>query len=327
MIEEILANLYRIEIPLPKSPLKALNSYVIKNTERNLIIDTGWNQEECMNAMQAGVRELGVDLRKTDFFITHLHADHFGLVSNLMTDTSKIYFNQPDVDRFRSGFRLDDFVNFARLNGYPENELQATLQSHPGLKFRAKKGLTFHILKEGDTISIGDYVFECIETPGHTWGHMCLYEPNKKIFVAGDHILNDITPNIQLWSDEWDPLKEYLTSLDKVYELDIELVLPGHRGIFKSCKERIQELKQHHQKRLDEIISILKKGNKNAFQVASEMSWDIICDSWDLFPVSQKWFATGEAIAHLKYLKEKEIIRKEMREQRIVFSMNVNHAI
>ncbi len=30
MIEEILANLYRIEIPLPRSPLKALNSYVIK---------------------------------------------------------------------------------------------------------------------------------------------------------------------------------------------------------------------------------------------------------------------------------------------------------
>ena len=55
MIEEILANLYRIEIPLPQSPLKALNSYVIKNPERNLIIDTGWNQEECMNAMQTGL--------------------------------------------------------------------------------------------------------------------------------------------------------------------------------------------------------------------------------------------------------------------------------
>ena len=321
MIEEILANLYRIEIPLPKSPLVALNSYVLKNTERNLIIDTGWNQEECMNAMQAGLRELGLDIRKTDFFITHLHLDHFGLLSNLVTDTSKTYFNQPDADRFRSGFRLDDFVNFARLNGYPENELQATLQSHPGFQFRPKEDLTFHILKEGDTISIGDYVFRCIETPGHTLGHMCLYEPDKKIFIAGDHILNDITPNIQLWSDEWNPLKEYLASLDKVYELDIEFVLPGHRGIFMNCKERIQELKQHHQKRFDEIISILEKGNKNAFQVASEMSWDIICDSWDLFPVSQKWFAIGEAIAHLKYLKEKGIIRTEMRKQKIVFSV------
>jgi len=327
MTEEISANLYRIEIPLPKNPLKAINSYVIKDAERNLIIDTGWNQEECMEAMQAGLKELGVDIRKTDFFITHLHADHFGLVSSLVTDTSKIYFNQPDADRFKSGFRLDDFVNVARSNGYPENEIQKAIHAHPGLKFRARADLAFHILEEGDTLSIGDYGFKCIETPGHTLGHMCLYEPNKKIFVSGDLILNDITPNIQLWFDEWNPLKEYLASLDKVFELDIELVLPGHRSIFKDCKKRIQELKQHHQDRLDEIISILEKGSKNAFQVASKMKWDIISDSWDLFPVSQKWFATGEAIAHLKYLKEKGVIISEMRKQKIVFSLNRNHAI
>ena len=327
MIEEILANLYRIEIPLPKSPLKALNSYVIRNTKRNLIIDTGWNQEECMTAMQAGLRELGVDVRRTDFFITHLHADHFGLLSDLVTETSKIYFNQPEVDRFREGFRPDRFARFARLNGYPENELQAGLQSHPGFKFRPKENLVFHIMKEGESLTIGDYRFRCVETPGHTPGHMCLYEPNQKVFVAGDHILNDITPNIQLWSDDRNPLEEYFDSLDKVSELDIELVLPGHRSLFRNCRERIQELKQHHQKRLDEIISILEKGEMDAFRVASEMSWDILCDSWDLFPVSQKWFATGEAIAHLKYLKEKRIIRSEMRNQKIVFSLSGNHAI
>jgi glyoxylase-like metal-dependent hydrolase (beta-lactamase superfamily II) len=327
MVEEILKNLYKIEIPLPKNPLKAINSYVIKNPERNLIIDTGWNQEECMEAMQTGLMELGVDIGKTDFFITHLHADHFGLLSSLVTDTSKIYFNQPDADRFRSGFRLDDFVKVARLNGYPENELQKGIHAHPGLKFRARADLAFHILKEGDTLRIGEYGFNCIETPGHTLGHMCLYEPNKKIFVSGDHILNDITPNIQLWFDEWNPLKEYMASLDKVGELDIELVLPGHRSIFSNCRERIQELKQHHQKRLDEIISILARGDKHAFQVASEMNWDILCDSWDLSPVSQKWFATGEAIAHLKYLKEKRIIRSKMEKQRIMFSINANHGI
>jgi hypothetical protein len=57
------------------------------------------------------------------------------------------------------------------------------------------------------------------------------------------------------------------------------------------------------------------------------MNWDILCDSWDLFPVSQKWFATGEAIAHLKYLKEKGILRAEMWGGRRVFSLSRKHAI
>ena len=304
MIEEIAANLYKVEIPLPKNPLRALNSYVVKGPERNLIIDTGWNQQECMRAMQAGLAKLGVDLRETAFFITHLHTDHLGLVSQLATDTSTIYFNRPDADRIQSGISWEDFVEFARLNGFPEEELERVPDSHPGFKFRSKELLRFHLLKEGDSLEISDYAFKCVETPGHTKGHMCLYEPNKKIFVAGDHLLGDITPTILLWSDEWNPLKEYLASLDKVFGLDIELVLPGHRGILRNSKERIRELKHHHQERLEEIVSILGQGTQDAFQVASRMTWDIVYDSWDLFPVSQKWFATGEAIAHLNYLRE-----------------------
>jgi len=76
-------------------------------------------------------------------------------------------------------------------------------------------------------------------------------------------------------------------------------------------------LKVHHQKRLDEIIAILRKGRKNAFQVASQMTWDVNYDSWELFPVSQKWFATGEAISHLKYLEEKGVIHKEIWQQKV----------
>jgi glyoxylase-like metal-dependent hydrolase (beta-lactamase superfamily II) len=322
MIEEIVPNMYKIEIPLPESPLKSINSYVIKSQERTLIIDTGMNREECKHSMESDLRELRVDIQKTDFYITHLHSDHLGLVSSLATDSTTIYFNQPDADRIRSGIFLDDLIAFARLNGFPENELQTIPHTHPGFKYRPKENLEFHILKEGDTIRIEDYVFHCVETPGHTKGHMCLYEPDKKIFVAGDHILGDITPNILLMSDEWDPLEAYLESLDKVCGLQIELVLPGHRGTFTKCKERIQELKHHHQERLHEIISILGKGEKSAFEIASEMRWDILYDSWELFPVPQKWFATGEAIAHLKYLEGKGMMRKEMLERSIIYSLN-----
>ncbi len=320
MIEEIFPGLCRVEIPLPKNPLKSLNSYVIRNSERNLIIDTGWDQRECMDAMQAGLRTLGVDLKKTDFFITHLHADHLGLLSLLANETSTIYFNQLEAQRIKSLGRWNDFVDFARLNGFPEEELQAALHNHPGFKYGLKSDLSFRIVKEGDRMSIGDFRFECIETPGHTRGHLCLYEPDKKIFVAGDHILGDITPTIQLWSNDWNPLREYLASLEKVYQLDIELVLPGHRGIIRDCRQRIRELRDHHEKRLQELVSILRKGSQNAFEVASRMSWDVIYEAWDLFPVSQKWFATGEAIAHLKYLEEKGEVQKKMRDQRIVYS-------
>ena len=76
MIEEIMPDLFRIEIPLPDSPLKYLNSYVVKSDDRSMIVDTGLNRDECLNAMHSGLEELGVDLAKTDFFITHLRG-HF----------------------------------------------------------------------------------------------------------------------------------------------------------------------------------------------------------------------------------------------------------
>jgi glyoxylase-like metal-dependent hydrolase (beta-lactamase superfamily II) len=135
-------------------------------------------------------------------------------------------------------------------------------------------------------------------------GHICLHEPGKKILVAGDHILIDITPNIQCWSDLQNPLKHYLASLDKVYNLEVDLTLPGHRRLIENHQVRIEELKRHHSDRLAEVLNILKRGAMNAFQVASQMTWDIASESWDQFPVAQKWFATGEAISHLRYLEE-----------------------
>ncbi len=68
MIEELLPDLFRIEIPLPNSPLKHLNSYVIRASERNLVIDTGLNRKECLDAMETGLREIKVDLGEDRFF-------------------------------------------------------------------------------------------------------------------------------------------------------------------------------------------------------------------------------------------------------------------
>jgi len=304
MCEEILANLFRLKIPLPDSPLKYLNSYVIKGPDRNLIIDTGLNRRECLEAMQSGLGTLGIDLKASDIFITHLHADHFGLVAKLATDTSHVYFSRPEKELIESWEGFGPMIAYAGQNGFPEDELQAALDKHPGAKFGSEWIPEMKLLEDGDEIRIGDYEFRCVVTPGHTMGHICLYEPDKKILVAGDHILIDITPNIQCWSDTQNPLKHYLASLEKVYSLKVELTLPGHRRLIENHQTRIEELKRHHADRLTEVLSILKAGALNAFQVASQMTWDIDSESWDQFPVAQKWFATGEAISHLRYLEE-----------------------
>ncbi len=304
MCEELLPDLFRLKIPLPDSPLKYLNSYVVKGADRSLIIDTGLNRKECLDAMQVGLRSLNLDLEAADIFITHLHADHFGLVTKLATATTQVYFSRPEKELIESWEGFGAMLTYAGHNGFPEDELQTALDKHPGAKYGSEWMPEMKLLEDGDEIRAGQYAFRCVATPGHTMGHICLYEPGKHILVAGDHILIDITPNIQCWSDTQNPLKHYLSSLDKVYDLKVDLTLPGHRRLIHNHQTRIEDLKRHHFERLSEVLSILKRGPLNAFRVASRMTWDIDSESWDQFPVAQKWFATGEAISHLRYLEE-----------------------
>jgi glyoxylase-like metal-dependent hydrolase (beta-lactamase superfamily II) len=314
MIEEIASDFYRIEIPLPDTMLKFVNSYVIKDSERNLIIDTGMYNDECFEAMQTALKKLDVDLAKTDFFITHCHGDHIGLVSRLIQKGSIVHVNELDtqiIAKIKTGVMLSEIGAFLQMSGFPEKNPEKILPPRVKEEFRPREALPFRFVEEGNIIEKGEYRFTCVKTPGHSKGHVCLYEPDKKLLVAGDHLLKNITPGIQARIDGENPLKEYLASLDKVYALDINMVLPGHRDIFGNCKARIGEIKEHHLQRNLEVLAVLKAGKRNIYEVASQMTWNVDCDSWDSFPVVQSFFATGEAFAHLRYLEETgEILRK-----------------
>lgn len=305
MIQQIVDDLWRIEVPLPGNPLKSINSYFIRGSSRNLLVDTGLNRQECFEAIWSGLRQLDADLARTDFFITHMHADHSGLVARLATETSRVYFNRPDAEILRNTDHWETMLRRGAQNGFPKETLHAALRSHPGFRHGSHAFPELTLLEEGDDLCVGTYRFRCVATPGHTRGHTCLYEPLRRLLLSGDHLLVDITPNIQCWSEDGNPLKEYLASLDKVRSLKVDLVLPGHRKLFRNHRERIDELKGHHQRRAEEVLAILDRGWMTAFEVASRMSWDIDCDGWENFPPAQKWFATGEALAHLRYLEEK----------------------
>jgi glyoxylase-like metal-dependent hydrolase (beta-lactamase superfamily II) len=326
MIEQVLPDLYRIEIPLPRSPLKALNSYLIKGEGRYLLIDTGQNREECKREMLTSLKKLGVDLARTDFFITHLHVDHLGLVAELRSDTSRVYFSQKEaniVNADKSAWekRWQGRYDFYIANGFPEAELEAAIKNHPFHQYGLKQRVEFTGLREGDVLEIGEYSFRCLETPGHSPGHMCLYEPDHKVFVSGDHILFDITPNITYWPEMENSLNEYLASLDKVYNLEADIVLPGHRKAGHSLRKRIIELQAHHQARLKEVLAALEKERKTAFQIAPFITWNLNCRSWADFPPAQKWFAVGETIAHLEYLENKGAVKSTRENNRILYSL------
>ncbi len=322
MVQEIRPELFLIEVPLPNSPLKYLNAYVVRSSDRSLVIDTGLNRKECYDALHGGLQKLGVDPARTDFFITHLHADHFGLVSKLATPSSRVYFNRPDAELIEAKGWWEPMLAAAGRHGFPEQELRNAIEQHPGYKFGSEWVPELSILNDNDPIEVGDYHFRCVYTPGHTMGHTCLYDADKKLFVAGDHILIDITPNIQCWSDNQNPLKDYLHSLDRVYDLEMTLVLPGHRRLIDDAKSRITELKTHHETRCAEILNILDGRELSAYAVASCMHWDIKCDSWEQFPIAQKWFATGEAIAHLRYLEEKGQIQRRSQAAHQLFGLS-----
>lgn len=313
MVESVASELYRIEVPLPGNPLKSVNSYVIKG-ERDLIVDTGMRRPECEDALRAGLNELDVDLGRTDFFITHLHADHLGLVTAFAAESSRVFFNELEAEFIAASRSKGGFMAFlaaqALRSGISEAQLEEAMRQHPGFKYSPPDYPEFTIVHDGDTLRVGTYEFTCVHTPGHTPGHLCLYDAEAKILLSGDHVLGDITPNISAWADDADMLGIFLSSLDKVNRLDVRLVLPGHRRIFNDLPARIEEIKQHHRARLDDVLSIVRVRPGAAYEVASQMKWDFVADSWEQFPMMQKWFATGEAAAHLIYLAATGAVEK-----------------
>jgi glyoxylase-like metal-dependent hydrolase (beta-lactamase superfamily II) len=326
MVEKIADNIYRIEVPLPDNPLRGLNSYLLQGNERNLLIDTGFNRAECKEALERGFEKIGCSMDNTDIFITHLHGDHSGLTGYLARQETKIYtgkYSAKFLMYHEGGVNFPIFIlqsGLAKMGMSPDDT-----SIHQGYKYASSNVKKINTVADGDIIDIGTMSLQCIDTPGHTPDHMCLYIQDKKILFSGDHILGNITPNIAIWKTPWevdiDYLGDYLKNLDRISLWDVTLVLPGHRDIFTDCARRIKELKIHHQMRLDSILKILGNNKKmSGAEIASQMRWNLKARSWDEFPPAQKYFATGEALSHLTHLIFKNILIKELQDGVVYYS-------
>lgn len=322
MVEKIMEGIYRILVPLSGNPLGSLNSYLILAAPgRNLLIDTGFNHPSCRNAILEAFRQLGARFSDTDIFLTHLHADHSGLAAELAEEETKIYCSEQDgriINLFASQAYWEDMSAVFSKHGMPDIEQDKKKEAHPGKLFGGRKEINFTFVKDNDMICVGKHRLRCVWTPGHSPGHMCLYDEKEKLLFSGDHILGDITPVITVEKGMERPLSLYLKSLERVRKLEISNVLTGHRGRLENAYRRIEELQSHHESRLREIIDILtsEKRPMNAYEVAAKMAWRVADDKWEDLPRQQRWFATGEAMAHLIYLQENGIASRFFREDR-----------
>ena len=305
-MKEVAENIYSFPVPLPKNPLKELNCYVVKGKGRNLMVDTGFNTDEGHGAVLAAFGELKISLEDTDIFLTHLHADHTGLIERFKACCGFIYISETDAAYANTAFNDSYWTSRTKrqnLMGFPAHEI-LDFREHPMYKWGPKTPTDFKYAAPGMIFSYSRYNFEAIDLKGHTPGQLGLYDKESGVLFCGDHILNKITPNIQLWDYETDSLGDFLENLKKVRQMDVKVLLSAHRSLIENHRERIDELLLHHEKRLSRILSLLSEGRAIPYEIARGINWEYGDGVFDTFPPAQKMFASSEVFAHLEHLRK-----------------------
>ena len=192
-MREIIPNLYSIPVPLPNNPLKELNAYLVKGPDRSLLIDTGFNLPECMEALEQGLAETGVDRSRLDVLVTHIHTDHTGLSAQVVSPGGKIYIGELDypftAQAFEDQFWVDMDERFLK-EGFPAEEVAVITRTNPARHLGPQLDISAYTpVKEGEVLQIGDYRLEVLSVPGHAPGQLCLWMEKEGILFTGDHVL------------------------------------------------------------------------------------------------------------------------------------------
>jgi glyoxylase-like metal-dependent hydrolase (beta-lactamase superfamily II) len=313
---KITENIYQMQIPIPDNPLEMINSYLIKTNEGSILVDTGWNTDEAFTSLCSQMKSHGVSFSDLKYiFMSHIHPDHYGLVGRIEKFTdAKLIIHEHDKAILNSRYiqtdnLVDEMTEWLKFNGVPEAE--QTSFSHASLKMLGYVDVALPdiIVSGGEKISLGDNTFEVIWSPGHSPGHICFFEEKKRLLIAGDHILEKISPNISMNNPTTNnPLVDYMNSLEEMKKLDVEFVLPGHGRVFSNYRERIDQLLIHHEKRLLEMLTYFEKGPATAYQIAIDTKWYL---PWDDLPMFSKRVAVTETLAHLELLIDRCALSKK----------------
>jgi hydroxyacylglutathione hydrolase len=183
------------------------NVYLIKDT-KTALIDTGAGLDDCVEASV----EKALGGKELDYIInTHAHFDHCGGNRRF---NAEVMIHRDDAKELLSGTMYGTYKFFG---------------DEVPMKFD-------RLLLEGDKIELGDAVLKVIHTPGHTMGSISLLLEDNKILFTGDTLFtNGGFGRTDLGGDE----KILLNTLEKLQDVNFELLYPGHEVIVEDGKHHL----------------------------------------------------------------------------------------
>jgi glyoxylase-like metal-dependent hydrolase (beta-lactamase superfamily II) len=315
-VEELASDLWSIPVPIPDNPLRYVSSYAFAAGGGLVLLDSGWDAEESWQALLAGLLAIGAapsDVRGV--LVTHMHLDHSGLARRLRA-ASGAWIAMHPADRAviaNPGLRdparaVAREVAFLRSLGAPASEADDAVGSAEGYAAFTRIALPDRNLSDGDLADVPGWRLRAVHTPGHTPGHLCFVDEASRRLFAGDHILPRITPNISVQPDSpGNLLNDYLVSLAKVRDLDVDEIMPAHEWRFRGLAQRADDIAAHHERRLDELLAAIARNPGAApWDLAGQLTWS---RSWDQYSGRMRISAVTETAAHVHELVRRGLAR------------------
>lgn len=290
-VTELAPGVRRLTLALELSSPDHIHCYLLELPGGEaLLVDTG------MAGTAAQLREaLEVEgVPSPRVLITHGHVDHWGAATEI-ADTVLAHDGVRPSLAYASGSRMPSPENWpAGLPG-PEEMERA---------FGRFRSLVSGV-PEVEPIAGGDRIaeWEVVWTPGHDPGHVCLYRSKDGVLVTGDLLLPGYTPNIQPPMDgDEDAVAEFLSSLRRVAELPIGLVLPAHGEPYADARGRARELIEHHERRLTKLARRLAPDGAAVSDLTEALFHELSASE-------DRMLGNLETIAHLQHLRHRGMAR------------------
>ncbi len=262
--ERVLPGVFRLRLPLPWPGVPHCNAWAVAAKGGFVLFDTGMHQPGSLANLERALAMCGLSLEDVRLLVcTHAHADHYGQAATIVQRSGCELWMHPDHEHMlRWAEDQQDAIacrlEVARQSGVPEEPLRR-YASERGSRESGIAGIVApdRALVGGVTVETDLGPWTVHETPGHAPSHVCLFQPERRLLISGDHLLGRISLHFD-YGFTADPVGEFLHSLDVVEALGARLCLPGHGRTFADVHAHIEGNRELVQDRLQKTLAAIE---------------------------------------------------------------------